>query len=71
MWVRVEVWDEGPILNTFPKNLEDEWNLKKQIRKKKKKGKKQIRKSREGTCGRENTKAWFEKNHGNVWKIMD
>lgn len=37
MWVRVEVWDEGPILNTFPKNLEDEWNLKKQIRKKKKK----------------------------------
>lgn len=38
---------------------------------KKKKGKKQIRKSREGTCGREDTKAWFEKNHGNVWKIMD
>lgn len=51
MWVRVEVWDEGPILNTFPTNLEDECNLKKQIRKKKKERKKQIRKSREGTCG--------------------
>lgn len=44
MWVRVEVWDEGPILNTFPKNLEDEWNLKKQIRKKKKKKRKETNK---------------------------
>lgn len=47
MWVRVEVWDEGPILNTFPTNLEDECNLKKQIRKKKKK-KKETNKEEQG-----------------------
>ena len=60
MGVRVEVRDEGPTPKTFPGNLEGEWNLKKQIRG-----------GGEGTCGKENTKAWFEKNHGYVWKIMD
>lgn len=62
MGMRVEIWEEGPTSNTFPGNLEGEWNLKKQIR--------GVGWGREGTCGKEYTKAWFEKNHGYVWKIM-
>lgn len=42
--------DEHLTLNTLPGNLEDEWNLKKQMRE-----------SRGGTWGKENTKTWLEK----------
>lgn len=57
MGMRVRVWDERPILSLF---LEHEWNLNEKVSE-----------SREGTCGKENTKIWFEKNHDNVQKIMD